>query len=91
MRIEGSRVELETVVFAFEAGSTPEEIAQDYPVLALNDVYAVLTYYLRHRDEVESYLRERRRAAEATRKRIEARSVPVGQRERLEARLRASA
>ena len=56
MRIAGTRVALETVILAFDAGSTPEEIVQDYPALELNDIYAVVTYYLRHRDEVVAFL-----------------------------------
>lgn len=38
---------LDAVVGSFDAGATPEEIAQQYPSLALEDVYAVVTYYLR--------------------------------------------
>jgi hypothetical protein len=49
-------------------GASPEEIAQDYPVLQLDDVYAALTYYLRHREKVDAYLRERRSRAEAMRR-----------------------
>lgn len=48
IRVGGTRVTLETVVTAFDAGSTPEEIAQDYATLKLDDIYAVITYYLRH-------------------------------------------
>jgi uncharacterized protein (DUF433 family) len=54
LRVGGTRVPLETVVTAFDLGGTPEEIAQDFPVLTLDDVYAVLTYYLRHREEVRT-------------------------------------
>ena len=36
--------------------ATPETIVQRYSTLALADVYAVVTYYLRHRSEVEEYL-----------------------------------
>jgi uncharacterized protein (DUF433 family) len=87
IRIAGSRVTLDTVVDTFMTGATPEEIAQDFPVLRLDDVYAVLTYFLRHRDEVETYLRERRSRAEAVRQQIEARSSQAGLRDRLIARL----
>ena len=33
----------------------PEEIAQDYSMLQLADLYAVTAYYLRHQGEVERY------------------------------------
>ncbi|MDP9121227.1 MAG: DUF433 domain-containing protein [Acidobacteriota bacterium] len=51
IRIAGSRVTLDTVIDAFLTGASPEEIAQDFPVLQLDDIYAVLTYYLRHCDD----------------------------------------
>ena len=78
---------LETVVEVFSTGATPEEIAQDFPVLRLDDVYAVITYYLRHRDEVETYLQQRRSQADEVRCTIEARFPQTGLRERLLARL----
>jgi uncharacterized protein (DUF433 family) len=87
IRVAETRVTLDTVVDTFMTGASPEEIAQDFPVLHLDDVYAVLTYYLRHRNEVDSYLRERRERGEAIRVEIEARSSQTGLRDRLLARL----
>ncbi|HXO26749.1 MAG TPA: DUF433 domain-containing protein [Thermoanaerobaculia bacterium] len=87
IRIAGTRVTLDTVIDTFLTGASPEEIAQDFPVLRLDDVYAVLTYYLRHRDEVDAYLRERRSRAAALRREIETHSAQTGLRSRLLARL----
>lgn len=81
-----SRVTLTSVVRAFRTGATPEEIAQQYPSLPLADVYAVVTYYLRHRDDVEAYLSDREGVSQAVRAANEARSDPDGMRERLLAR-----
>jgi len=67
LRVGGTRVPLETVVSAFDAGATPEEIAQDFPVLKLDDIYSVLTYYLRHSQEVAEYLRQRQDLAQEVR------------------------
>jgi hypothetical protein len=36
---------------------------EDFPVLKLDDIYAVLTYYLRHREEVQAHLSQRERLA----------------------------
>ena len=58
-RVGGTRVSLDTVVFAFEEGATAEEIVRQYPALALSDVYSVLAYYLHNRNEVEEYLKAR--------------------------------
>ena len=83
--IEGTRIPLDLVVEAFTAGESAEEIALNYP-LKLADIYAVLAYYLHHREEVDAYVAERRQAADALRVRIESRFDPRGIRERLLAR-----
>jgi uncharacterized protein (DUF433 family) len=58
-RIAGTRVTLDLVIQAFNRGATPEEIAQDYPAVALADVYQVIGYYLKHGSEFEEYLADR--------------------------------
>lgn len=87
IRVAGTRVTLETVVQAFDTGATPEEIAQDFPVLQLDDVYAVITYCLRHRKEVEAYLERRQALAGTVRRKVEADYPQTGLRERLLSRL----
>jgi uncharacterized protein (DUF433 family) len=65
MYIEGSRIFLEHLVEKFNEGKTPEDIQRDYPHVKLADLYAVMTYYLRHRDEVDAYVeRQYQRARE---------------------------
>jgi uncharacterized protein (DUF433 family) len=63
VRVGNSRVLLELVVRAFEDGATPEAIVQRYQTLRLSDVYAVISYYLRHPAEVAAYLALRESAA----------------------------
>ncbi len=87
IRVGGTRVTLATVIDTFRTGATPEEIAEDFPVLRLDDVYAVLTYYLRHRQEVDEYLGKRRARAATLRQEIEQLSPQTGLRDRLLARL----
>lgn len=67
-----TRVLLEMVIGSFERGATPEAIVESYSVLKLSDVYAVITYYLNHRDEVQHYLAGRRQVADEVRAAIEA-------------------
>jgi uncharacterized protein (DUF433 family) len=86
VRVGQTRVPIDTIVTAFELGSSAEEIVQQFPVLALADVYAVIGYYLHHREEVDNYLRERRQRAEAVRQATEARYDAIGIRARLLAR-----
>ena len=64
MRVANTRVTLDTVIAAFSSGATAEQIVQDYPVLQLPDVYAVIAFYLRHQPEVDTYLAEQRAHAE---------------------------
>lgn len=87
IRVGGTRVTLDTVVSAFDTGATPEEIAQDFSVLRLDDIYAVLTYTLRHRAEVEMYLVKRRAQAEILREDWKAHSPQASLRQRFLARL----
>ena len=86
VRVAGTRVTLDTIASAFNEGATPEEIVAQYSSLDLADVYAVIGYYLRHRGDVEAYLRQRQQQADAVRKENEARFDPQGIRERLLAR-----
>ena len=86
VRITGTRVPLETVVRAFYAGATPEEIAQDFPTVTLAQVYAVLAFYLAHRVEVDAYVTERTTVSAVARAAHEARFNPIGVRARLLAR-----
>ena len=86
VRIKGSRVPLETIVAEFCRGATAEEIAQDYPSLALPEIYAVIAFYLAHRQEVEAYLQEREAWRRQVRAEVEARFPPDGIRARLLAR-----
>jgi len=87
-RVGGTRVTLDTVVAAFLDGATAEEIVSQYPALDLADAYAAISYYLRHRSEVDSYLRERAEQAQAVREEAERRLSPEGIRARLLARRR---
>lgn len=56
LRIGGTNVTLETVLWAFQQGSTPEDIVDQFPTLSLADVYEAIGYYLRHRDQIDRYL-----------------------------------
>jgi uncharacterized protein (DUF433 family) len=83
VRVRGTRVTLDTVIGAFNDGHTAEAIMMKYPSLSLADIYAVIAYYMRHREQVDAYLAERQRAAEELRRRIEEAYPPDGYRERL--------
>lgn len=86
IRVDGTRVRLDTIVAAFDTGASAEEIAADYP-LQLDDVYAVITYYLRHQEDVRTYLDQRRQHTRVVRLENAQRFNQRGLRERLLARL----
>jgi len=86
IRVSNTRVTLDTIVTAFKDGATAEEISQQYPTIPLADVYYVIGYYLRRRDEVEAYLEKREVEASELQKQMEARFNQIGIRERLMAR-----
>ena len=65
--ITGTRVSLDSLVYAFYAGQTAESIAQMFPVLTLEQVYGALAYYLAHRDVCDVYLKAARADFEALR------------------------
>ena len=71
LRVGSSYVLVELVIRAFQDGATPEAIAQRYPTATLADIYAVIAYYLRHRQELEAYLEAREQRAQEVRQRIE--------------------
>lgn len=64
VRVGTTRVTLHTLVAQFNAGATPEELVVRFDTLRLADVYSVLGYYLRHRDEIDAQLAEGDRAAD---------------------------
>jgi len=88
IRVSGTRVSLETLVSAFDAGATAEELVQQYPSLGLYATYAVISYVLDHRAEVDAYVAKRREEAHALQGQIEGHSPPQGIRARLLARSR---
>jgi uncharacterized protein (DUF433 family) len=84
--VTGTRVPLDTVIHAHLRGDTPEAIARGYSTLKLEDVYAVIAFYLMKRDQVEGYLQRREKQRLEVRREAEARSPSDGLRERLLAR-----
>lgn len=76
IRVSGTRVTLDTLIARYHQGDTPEAIHEGFDVLSLNDIYAAISYYLAHRDEVDAYLRRREEEAERIRREVEASYTP---------------
>ena len=54
--IRGARVSLDSVVYAFLRGESPEGIAESFPALGLEQIFGALAFYIANREEVDEYL-----------------------------------
>ena len=86
VRVSGTRVTLDTIIYAFLDGATAEEIAQQYPSLSLPDIYSIIGYYLKQTAKVNQYLQRREKLAAKVKRQNETRFDPNGVRDRLLAR-----
>ena len=65
--VAGTRVSLDSVVYSFERGNSPEAIQKEFPLLRLPQIYGAIAFYLDHQAEVRAYLEnEERRIQEST-------------------------
>ncbi len=57
IRIRGTRIGVESVLYEhIHRARTPEEIAERFPTLTLDQVYATILYYLRNQESLDAYL-----------------------------------
>jgi len=57
--ITGTRISLDSIVYAFQDGESPEEILRSFPMAGpLVRIYGAITFYLENKDKVETYLRD---------------------------------
>ena len=66
-RIAGTRVSLDSVVYAYRRGELPEGIVVSFPSLTLAQVHGALAFYLDHRAEIDAYLQQNEADFEAMR------------------------
>ena len=59
IRVRGTRIGIETILYDYlHRGQSPEDIAARYRSVALEQVYATITYYLHNREAVNAYLED---------------------------------
>ena len=57
IRINGTRIGIESVLYEFiHRARTPEEIADRYRTVTLEQVYATILYYLHNQETVSAYI-----------------------------------
>jgi uncharacterized protein (DUF433 family) len=62
--VSGTRVSLDSIVYAFRQGYAPETIRRSFPVLTLEEVYGAITFYLGHETEIDDYMKEAKEAGD---------------------------
>ncbi len=56
MYVSSSRVTLESIIYAFRQGESPEGIRTSFPSLTLEQIYAAITEYLANREQLDRYV-----------------------------------
>ncbi len=59
-RLTDSRVSLDSIVYDWLSGLSPESIVDNFETLSLEQVYGAVAYYLAHKGDVDAYLRQTR-------------------------------
>lgn len=86
IRVGQSRVTLDSLLAAYQNGSTPEEIAVQFPVLSLGEIYSAIAYAITHPEQMDSYLSQRREQAEKRREMLTQKHNLASLRQRLQER-----
>src|SRR5438445_8513867 len=88
-RVAGTRVSVDSVIYSFNSGASPEEIVWQFDTLDLKKIYAVINYYLHNREKVDKYLAEGEKEAKRIERRLKKEfPLPAGLKERIDARRR---
>ena len=66
--VRGSRVSLDSVVYGFRDGESPETIRDNFPTLSLERIYGAIAFYLGHQAEIDAYLKAKIAAYEDARR-----------------------
>jgi uncharacterized protein (DUF433 family) len=63
--IAGTRISLDSVVYSFNRGNSPEGIQAEYQLLKRAQIYGAIAFYLDHQAEIDEYLVQSEREFEA--------------------------
>ena len=79
--VAGTRVSLDSLIYAFRRGDSPETICQNFEVLHLEDVYGAIVFYLADQSAMDTYLE--RQGEKWTEGKRNSESLPARLRQRL--------
>ena len=54
--LTGTRISLDSIVYAFKRGAAPESIQRAFPLATLEEIYGAITFYLARAQEIDTYL-----------------------------------
>jgi uncharacterized protein (DUF433 family) len=54
--VKDTRISLDSVVYSFNRGNSPESIQAEYPLLKPAQIYGAIAFYLDHKEDVDEYL-----------------------------------
>jgi uncharacterized protein (DUF433 family) len=54
--VAGTRISLDSVVYSFNEGNSPEAIQEDFPLLKRAQIYGAIAFYLDHQAVIDEYL-----------------------------------
>ena len=63
--ITGTRISLDSVVYSFHEGNSPEVIQENFPLLKPAQIYGAIAFYLDHQAELDEHLASSEQACEA--------------------------
>ena len=70
--VAGTRISLDSVVYSFNEGQSPETIQKDFPSLKRAQIYGAIAFYLDHQADIDKYL-------EDTKQEFEGRGIPMSE------------
>jgi len=62
--VAGTPISLDSVVYSFKEGQSPEAIREDFPLLKRSQIYGAIAFYLDHESEIDKYLEDTKRECE---------------------------
>lgn len=54
--VTGKKISLDSVIYAFRRGQSPESIRRSFPLLTLEEIYGTIAFYLANQSEIDEYL-----------------------------------
>lgn len=85
IRVIGSRVTLDVLVHRFQMGDTFEELHEGFPSVSLEQINAIISWYLDDNAEAAEYIREREAEEEKILQELRSRPESIAFREKLRA------